>query len=237
VIYSPDNNFLLLKNYKVGSSSLELSLYNLVPENATCTPLQPVSESSYGHVPRNYIYGDTQLENHASYKEVCEVFGKETIDNTISVVFVRHPYEIIVSWFFHKMREYWGVKTDNNVEPFEYGGGYDWDALTTKQKDYLNYRFFYSKDPEFFFMNSTKWLYTLEDEIMVDHVLRYENGIEKEINKILPMVGLPEITIPYRAKSMYKPQHITYKDVFGKQELETIQEEWWWEFETFGYEP
>lgn len=237
MIYSPDNNFLLLKNYKVGGSSLELSLYNLVPDNSTCTPLQAIFESSYGHVPRNYIYGSTQLENHASYNEVCEVFGEETINNTTSVVFVRHPYEIIASWFFHKMREYWGIKTNNNADPFEYGGGYDWDALSAKQKDYLKYRFFHNAEQEFCTLISTKWLYAPDGEILVDHVLRYENGIENEINKILPTVGLPEITIPYKAKSDYKPQHITYKNIFNKQELEAIQKEWWWEFETFGYEP
>jgi len=237
VIYSPDNNFLLLKNYKVGGSSLELSLYNLVPENSTCTPMMPIDESQYGHIPRNFIYGDTQLENHASYEEVCKVFGEEKIDNTISAVFVRHPYEIITSWFFHKMREYWGVKTNNDADPFEYGGGYDWDALSGKQKDYLNYRFFYAREPEFYALNSTKWIYSSNGEILVDHILRYENGIENEINKILPMVGLPAITIPYKAKSDYKPQHISYKNMFGKQELETIQKEWSWEFETFGYEP
>jgi hypothetical protein len=237
MIYSPNNNFLLLKNYKVGGSSLELALYNIVPENSTCTPMQSIDEPTYNHIPRNYIYDDIILENHASYEEVCEVFGEEKINNTVSAIVVRHPYEIVVSWFFHKMREIWRTKTNNDAEPFEFGGGYDWDALSKKQKDYLNYQFFYAAEPEFCMINSTKWLYAPDGNILVDHVLQYENGIEKEINKILPKVGLPTITIPYKAKSTYKPKHITYKDVFGKQELEVIQNYWWWEFETFGYEP
>jgi hypothetical protein len=236
MIYSPDNNFLLLKNYKVGGSSLELSLYNLVPENSTCTPLQAISESTYNHSPRNYIHGDIVLQNHASYEEVCGVFGEEKIKNTVSAIFVRHPYEVVTSWFFHRMRESWGARTDDKAEPFTVGGGYDWEALSRKQKDYLLYRFFYAPEPEFYSLDSTKWLYAPDGEILVDYVLRYENGIEKEINKILPKVGLPEITIPYKAKGTYKPKHITYKDVFGKQEFETIQDWWWWEFETFGYE-
>jgi hypothetical protein len=234
MIYSPDNNFLLLKNYKVGGSSLEIALTNIVPENATCTELKP---SEYGHMPRNHIYDNIELENHASYYDICDIFGEEKINNTISVVFVRHPYEIVASWYFHKMKEYWGEKTNDNADPFEYGGGYDWDALSLKQKDYLNKMFFYGKETDFRSINSTKWIYAPNGEILVDHVLRYENGIENEINKILPMVGLPKITIPYKAKSKYKPQHITYKNMFGKQELETIQKEWSWEFEIFGYEP
>jgi len=234
MIYSPDNNFLLLKNYKVGGTSLEIALHNVVPESSTCTDIRP---SEYGHIPRNYRHNNILLENHSSYEEVSRVFGEETIDNTVSAIFIRHPYEIIASWFFHRIKDLWGEKTNNDAGPFEYGGGYDWDALSEKQKNYLTHRFFYGEEPEFYAMDSSKWLYYDEGEILVDYVLRYENGIENEINKILPMVGLPKITIPYQAKSKYKPKHLTYKEIFNKKHLQTIQDAWWWEFETFGYEP
>ena len=38
MIYSPDHKFLLLKNHKVGGTSLEVPVSMIVPENAIVTP-------------------------------------------------------------------------------------------------------------------------------------------------------------------------------------------------------
>ena len=51
MIYSPDHNFLLLKNIKVGGTSLEVELSQVLPNNAIVTPILPKNDK---HKPRNY---------------------------------------------------------------------------------------------------------------------------------------------------------------------------------------
>jgi len=81
MILSKDNNFLLLKNQKVGGTSLEISLSMVVPANSIVTPKtsdDPAwaikDEKIYdGYIPRNY----NGFYNHMSYSEI-----KEKIDLT-----------------------------------------------------------------------------------------------------------------------------------------------------------
>ena len=220
MIYSPENNFLLIKNFKVGSTSLEIALSHLLPESAICTPIEM---SNTYHPERNWKTDKYEFLNHSSYDDVKKVFGDEIIDNTVSAIFVRNPYEQVLSWFFHKINEY--------------NWKFDWNALTKEQQELWIEKFFSEKDPMFCMLKSTKNLYTQGDKnlVSVNHVLRYENGLENEINKILSLVNLPAITIPYQEKN-FKPKNIHYLDVFKEEHLAKIQEEWSWEFEIFSYQ-
>jgi len=221
MIYSPDNNFLLIKNFKVGGTSLEVTLSRLLPQSAICTPIgQP---SHVDHIERNWKTNEYELSNHTSYGHAKTVFGDDVISNTVSAVFVRNPYEQVLSWFFHKLDEY--------------NWKFDWNALTKEQQESWVEKFFSETDPRFCMLKSTKRLYTQGDEnhISVGHVLRYENGLESEINKVLALVNLPEIIVPYQEKNL-RPKTVNYFDVFKEEHLEKIQAEWSWEFETFDYQ-
>jgi hypothetical protein len=69
---------------------------------------------------------------------------------------------------------------------------------------------------------------------VVNKILKYENGIEDEINSILPSHNLPKIKINTFEKK-HRPEGITYLDIFSKSQIETIYKTWEWEFLTFGY--
>jgi hypothetical protein len=220
MIYSPDNNFLLIKNFKVGGTSLEIALSYLLPENAICTP---IDFSNAYHAERNWKTDKYELSNHTSYGHAKTVFGEEVINNTVSAVFVRNPYEQVLSWFFHRLNEY--------------NWKFNWNSLSKEQQDLWVEKFFSETDPHFCMLKSTKKLYTQGDEnlVSVGHVLRYENGLENEINKVLSLIDLPAITIPYKEKN-FRPEEVNYLDIFKEEHLKKIQTEWSWEFETFNYQ-
>ena len=203
MIYSKDNNFLMLKNIKVGGTSLEVELSKILPKNSIVTEIYP---KNIYHSPRNF----DGFYNHMSYLEIKD---KINLLSVKSYVFVRNPYSIVLSNFFHN-----------------YNMNKEWDTFSKKQKEDILIYYFKNE-----MLKSTKYIYTdLNNNILVDKVLKYENGIESEINSILPLHNIDCIKINTFEKQ-FKPIGINYIDFFSKKQIEQIYEEWKWEFETFGY--
>ena len=93
MIFSPENKFLMIKNYKVGSTSVEVELSKVFSDKAIVTPILPMNKK---HIPRNYsgFYG------HMPYSEI-----KEKIDLFDVKVYTitRNPYDIVLSDIFFRM--------------------------------------------------------------------------------------------------------------------------------------
>jgi hypothetical protein len=90
MIYSKKYNFMYFKNKKVGGSSTEICLSQIMDENAIVTPVNPIDEK---HNPRNF----DGFYNHALYSEVSENIDLENVD---TCVVVRNPYDSVLSDFF-----------------------------------------------------------------------------------------------------------------------------------------
>jgi hypothetical protein len=207
MIYSPNHNFLLIKNSKVGGTSLEVELSKILPENAIVTPIYPkVTE----HIPRNH---NNEFYNHISYEEAISILKIKTIK---SYVTVRNPYNVVLSAFFHQLQD-----KNNNIE-----------TNKIKEKDFL------LDEVDAYFkgsiITSKHQLYTKNKKIIVDKILFYENNIENEINKVLPIHGIEPIKIKAFEKK-YRPEWANYKNLFNKKQIEIINKEWSWEFKNLGY--
>ena len=221
MIYSPDNNFLLLKNQKVGGTSLEVVISKIVPFNSIVTPKtsdhpewklddDPVYKD---YMPRNY----EGFYNHMSYSEIAK---KINISFAKSYIFIRNPLDMVLSDFFHRLR----IKKINN----------EWKKFTNLEKKYIVDLYFENK-LGWNWLTSNKYIYTsANNEIKVDKFLRYENGIENEINSILPNHNLPKIKLDIYEKA-FKPKDIKIREVFSNNQIKLIKESWSWEFEYFKY--
>ena len=218
MIYSPDHNFLLLKNRKVGGSSLEVSLSRVLPKNAIVTPLNGSGNiwdsKPKNHNERNY---DDYFYNHIKYEEVNK---KINLSNVKSYVFVRHPYDSVLSDFFHRL--------------FFFKKDLVWLKLSKFEKEELVEQYFDNKFYRWY--KGDKGIYTINDKIVVDKILYYEKGIEKEINSVLNFHKISNITLNVFEKA-HRPKSIKYQDVFLKKHLDLIRKEWWWEFENLNYQP
>jgi hypothetical protein len=207
VIYSKDHNFLLIKNEKVGGTSLEVELSKILPENSIVTPIVP---SNINHIPRNH---QNIFYNHISYSEIEELLD---LQNVMSYVIVRNPYDVVLSSFFHTLH--------NNLKIPTY---------EMKEKTDL------SKKVDVYFkeclLHGTHKLYTKNNKIIVNKILYYENGIENEINKVLIDHNIKPIQITTFEKK-HRPPWATYKNMFNKEQIDIINSAWSWEFENLEYD-
>lgn len=208
MIYSPDHKFLMLKNMKVGSTSLEVELSKVLPDNAIVTEITPKNDE---HVPRNH----EGFFHHMPYTMI-----EKSIDlsDVKSYVFVRHPYDIQVSMLFYRLKQ-------RNI---------DWEKINEKEKDKLLEIFFLQKETDFEMQKSTKYIYTKDKKIIVNDILKYENGIASEINPILSRHNIKNIQMNTFEKD-YRPKKYTAQSVFKEKYLHKIYTEWKWEFDQFGY--
>lgn len=205
MIYSHKHNFLLLKNYKVGGTSLEVELSQVLDDSAIITPIYPVSKL---HNPRNY----NNFYNHISYNEIEGILGKEVLDKTETVVFVRNPFNVVLSHMY--MSFAWeGIisPTEKNVDDYFNNNG--------KLKKIIGI--------------ASRRIYTKDNKIMAKTVYRYEDGLD-QINKTLKKVGINSISINTKEK-MYKPKEIKPADIFKPRHLEIISQDWDWEIKQFDY--
>jgi hypothetical protein len=220
MIYSPDHNFLLLKNRKVGGSSLEVELSQVLPNNAIVTPINGETNiwdtKPKNHNERNY---GADFFNHIKYNQIEKILD---LSNVKTYVFVRHPYNSVLSHFFQHI---WFFHQD-----------IVWDKLLENEKNDLLKRYF--NDEFFKWFRGDKYLYLDKNtnNVLVDKILYYENGIENEINPILKLHNIPEIKLNSFEKA-HRPKQISVKDVFKEEHLEKIRKEWWWEFENLNYQP
>jgi hypothetical protein len=223
MIYSPDHNFLLLKNQKVGGTSLEVSLSMVLPNNAIVTPRTTshpswkIEEKNYiGYNPRNY----EGFYNHISYSEIQ---NKIDLSNVTSYVFVRNPYSSVLSHFFHRLHIF------NK-------GNETWSEITDKDKEILVDQYF-NNELGWEWHRSNRHIYTSKDgNIQADRVLRYEDGVQKEINSVLPDHQIPQININIYEKS-FRPKDLSVDQVFKDRHMEKIRLDWAWEFGNLGYDP
>lgn len=225
MIYSPNHNFLLLKNRKVGGSSLELGLSKVLPENAIVTKLTSPTNTTdivpSWHKERNYGENN-KFYHHIKYEEVKNYIDLSEVK---SYVFVRNPYDSVLSAFFHRLST-----SKILLSPSQ------WDTLLTKNKEELVKNYFNNKIGDLPWYKGDKYIYlNRNNELLVDKVLYYEKGIENEINPILKNHQIPKIQIDVNFLN-HKPKTITYKDVFKEQYLDLIRSEWSWEFENLGYD-
>lgn len=210
MIFSLENNFLLLRNVKVGSTSTEIQLAKIMPESATITNLD--DKSLMKKYPDFKTRNHYNLNTHASYEEIIKFLP---ISKVKKYVVVRNPYEVVASFYFDI------VLSKKTIS--------EWALLSKKEKD---------KDIELYFegkwLKSSKWLYFYNNQSIIDHYIKYEDGIEKQFNEILPKHNLPTININIFERQ-YRPREINYKDIFSKKQCEMIAKEWQWEFEHLGY--
>ena len=208
MIFSEKHNILFIKNMKVGSTSMEVELSKILPDSAIVTKINPPNKD---HKPRNF----RNFVNHTSWEEASKYLD---LSNVMSYTIVRHPYEMVLSDFFFRSEI---INTH-------------WNSLSKLEKDRLVDYYFTDQFKNGPWMKSTRGIYTLDNKVMVSDLLRHELGLEKEINRILPKHGLPLIKMNTFEKA-YRPKNITYKDVFSKEQISLISDEWSWEFRNLGY--
>ena len=72
------------------------------------------------------------------------------------------------------------------------------------------------------------------DKVAVNRFIRYEDNLKDQINPILKLHDIPEISMDTFEKQ-HRPKDIHPENIFSKDQMSLIQQEWKWEFDNLGY--
>jgi len=197
VILSHARRFIFLKTSKTAGTSIEIALSQLCGERDVITPISPEDEKIRQRLgfrgPQNYLapladYGPRDLGrllvgrrkarfyNHMSAREILQHVGRDVWDSYYKFCFERNPWDRVISYY------YWRYRSEPRP---------DLAAFVA------------SEIPARLRLSGFA-LYTLDGEIAVDRVCRYED-LAGELARIRARLGVAqELTLP-RAKSSLRP--------------------------------
>jgi hypothetical protein len=165
MIYSKENNFLLLKNYGVNADYIESVLSHVVPPSSTITKV---------NFP-NCEFTEKNCNGFEEHMPFVEIAKKIEVKDLKTYIVIRNPYHSVFVDFFNKF----AVK---NI---------DWETLSNEEKNKELNNYFYSSQ----FLKSTKDLYMYDNMLFIDDVIIYEDGIQEQMNEILKNHKITEVTL------------------------------------------
>ena len=227
MIVSHKHRFIFLKSHKTGGTSLELALSRICGEDDIITPLHEQHERERNEIgglgPRNTdvpIYrhrledwnlirqgrGRRAFWEHVNAMEVRAWLPRSIWRNYHKVAVERNPWDRAISLYWWRLR-------DHNDRPsmLEF-------IQTVEQRAISNLGF-----------------YAIDGEVVVDHVLRYEQ-LADELARMCKRIGFDgTIELPH-AKSSSRKDRRPYQEVLGPEEREVIAERCSREIDLLGYE-
>ena len=207
MIYSKENNFLLLKNYSVNGDYIEGVLSNVLPQSSIITKN---NKDNYRLSSRN----ESDIFENISFFDLNK---KVDVNGVDAYIIIRNPYHSVFVDFFHKVR----INKGNT----------EWNSFSEEEKIEELENYFFTNN----FLKSTKSLYIHDNMFLLKDVIFYEDGVEDQLNIILEEHSIPKIKLNMLLDE-YTPEGLNFLNVFPEENINQITEEWEWEFDNFGYE-
>jgi hypothetical protein len=226
MIVSHEHRFIFMKSQKTGGTSLELALSRICGEDDIITPLperHKLEREQFGGVgPRNFdvpIYrhrlqdlalilkrrGRRSFWQHSLAREARAWLAPSVWRDYFKFVVERNPWDRAISQYWFRMR-----KLDQHPTMLD----------------------FFRTAPQLLISNLD--YYAIEGEVVVDHIMRYEN-LEDEIAGLGVQLGLgAKLELP-SSNSGWRKDRRPYQEVLGQAEREVIAERCSREIDLLGY--
>lgn len=217
MIISHKHKYIFLKTNKTAGTSVEIVLSRYCGKDDVITPISPEDEEIRRNLgyrgPQNYylpyskytirdwakfiLENDRpQYFNHISAKLVKRYVGQDIWNNYFKFCFVRNPWDLVIS------RYYWHHKSEPRPSISEF---IESDAITVLKKRGID-------------------VYTIDGEIAVDKVCRFEN-LQTELSDICKnqfnIQG--DVELP-RVKAGIRKDKRHYRDILTREEARKIGE-------------
>lgn len=229
MIISHEHKFIFLKTAKTAGTSIEIALSKFCGSDDVITkiarPDQRIrSEVGYpgpqnDDLPlRGYAAADllwslrhrrkSRYRNHFQSRQIKRCVGEDVWNRYYKFCFERNPWDRVISQFYWLSR---GNPTSSISEFI------DSDAPRLLKRKGID-------------------VYTIDGQVVVDRVCRYED-VENELERVCSeQLGLPEKLVLPRAKGGYRGDRRPYREVLGDEDREKIARIFADEIELFGYE-
>ncbi len=229
VIISHKYKFIFLKTNKTAGTSIEIALSKFCGPDDIITPISLEDEktrSRLGYLgPQNYLapfsdytFSDwsrflrkgvrkKRFRNHISAQGVKQYINQEVWDSYYKFCFERNPWDRLISLY------YWQCKSDPRPTIAEFIAS---GALLGLKRSGYN-------------------LYTINGQVVVDRICRFES-LNEELEKIRTQLGIPEkLELPH-AKSRYRQDKRSYREILNEKERAEIAELFYNEIKLLNYE-
>jgi sulfotransferase famil protein len=229
MIISHKYKFIFIKTNKTAGTSIEIALSRFCGADDIITPVWPEDERTRRELgyrgPQNYLapiwdyrLGDVtkllmkgqrkcKFYNHISAGKVRGRIGEQAWNSYYKFCFERNPWDRVLSLY------YWRHSSEPRPTISDFLESNV--PLALKRKGFE--------------------LYTIDGQIAVDKVCRFEN-ISEELEAIRKQVGIPEqLDLPH-AKSQFRKDKRNYRDILDVGQQAKIAELFSDEIRLFGYE-
>jgi hypothetical protein len=229
MIISHKYKYIFLKTSKTASTSVEIALSKFCGPDDIITPIFPDDEKTRAELgypgPQHhtssiwgYTLGDIlkmiykrrkkiRFYNHIPAKKVKAYIGKEVWDSYFKFCFERNPWDRIISQY------YWQNKSEPRPPISKF--------INSKDTRILKKRGF--------------GVYTINGKVTVDKICKFEI-IAWELEIIRKQLGIPEKLVLPRAKSSFRKDKRSYRDILGTKDRGKIAELFQEEINLLGYE-
>ena len=228
MIISHKYKFIFVKTRKTAGTSIEIALSRFCGDDDIITPISPEDEEIRkelkGSGPQNcflplkkytvmdwfrFLMSDKKpllFYNHIPASEIRKRVSEEVWNTYFKFCFERNPWDKTISYYYRRTRE-----SQPRPSLFKCLSSEDFPKLSDFEK------------------------YTIDGEIVMDYVARYEN-IEHDIQYITNRLGLPSnIQLPM-AKSGFRKDKRHYKEIINSEERKKIAEIFKREISYFDFE-
>jgi hypothetical protein len=229
VILSYEHKFIFLKTRKVAGSSLELYLRQFCGPDDIVTPLMVHEEEQ--------IDPDTMRAPTDARSRPAMPWELNT--DKVKKMIERRKWPVTKNWFSHQwasdVRRRAGQPTWNESFKFTVVRN-PWDRVVSSyywQKSNRGDRFTLDQAVE---RAANNWIiYTIRNEVAVDHVIRFENLLS-DFGDVCDRIGISRPTELPRLKSTSRPPGVAPADILSTKQVNRIAYLCRKEIDLFGYE-
>ncbi len=229
MIISHKHKYIFLKTNKTAGTSIEIALSKSCGKDDIITHISPEDELTRSKLgargPQNFgaPYGEygfydwarllirrrskLRYYNHMNATQVNGLIGDEIWNSYFKFCFERNPWDRVVSLYFFRHPSGSGPSLTEFIESDE--------PLALKQRGF--------------------GIYSIDGKVVVDKVCRFEN-IAGEMEEVRKQLGIPEELDLPRAKSRFRKDKRSYRDILDQEQREKIAELFRDEIEYLGYE-
>ncbi len=160
-----------------------------------------------------------KFPRHAKIIAAYEILPKDVFDSMFKFAFVRNPWDLQVSSFYHVKRE--RPHLVEHIKSFE-------DFLKFKLEDNRPYHYILdaSKEPQWYSLTDMK------GNLLVDYIGRYER-LSEDFEKILNKIGVKKVKLPHKRRA--KDRDRDYRKYYTDRGAELVEKYFKIDIEKFGY--
>jgi len=220
MIISHKHKFIFVRTEKTGGTSLRRSLGEICDPGDMFTgryqTLPPL-----GHVPWRNAQGMLRrrfpkyfgFHAHGTIGQVKSIIGHRIFNDYFKFAIERNPWDRQVSLYAHRKKQYQPGK--------EFNFDKDISSLWFRSTEYVRLH---------------NWeIYTINNQIAVDKVIRYEN-LSEEISEVMSLLGISEALKMPRKRSGYRNDGGNYRPLYSDRTRDLVARWYRREIQAFGYE-